>query len=183
MDKQGILQDKYILFDTNILSKSTHKGWPLLKSLFDELQDCNCVLYTIDAVYFEFLSFAKNPKEYLRLKYWIENFPGLIRNPTVQDDIKQAIYLSAFYSNKIHSQDRRQISYTDCLLAAQLVKFKDKVVLLTTDFRDFPNIIFDRIKVQAIDLGDEVMTIAFIQFNLDKYNKTESDFKKAVNSI
>lgn len=125
-------------------------------------------------VYFEFLRNARIFDEYKQLKQFVDRYTKIY---STEEDIENAIRLSILYLNKNLSY-KGQISYIDLLLAAQLVRRenKNKVILAICNFKDFPVCIFDRIKLQVIDLEDKVLTIAYIAFNEEKYKKCRDDF-------
>jgi len=175
MQKDNNFNRQHILLDTNILIASIKQSIGI-KVFTDFLSENECTQIIIDAVSFELLGYSKDPSEYKILDNFLKPF---IKIPSKNEDVNNAIWLSVLIKHKI-PQIRKQISYTDFLIAAQLMKYKKRIILATTNWRDFPDIIFDRIKIMAIDTGKEVLTIAFIQFNQEKYKKIAEDFKKGL---
>lgn len=164
-------QAKFFFLDTNILIhllKAPQGMEPFLKYI----KDNDGVLCTIDAVSFELLRYARTKTEKQALSEFIKNYFVInIR----EDDITAAIEISQLCFLK-DSRNKKQISYIDSLLASQLLKYKDRVVLVTTDCRDFP--IFKRAKVEAYDLGTEVIAIAYVVFDRDEIVRCRANFEK-----
>lgn len=178
MEQRVKFDHQHILLDTNILIALVKERYGM-NIFLNFLSQNQCTQIIIDAIYFEFLGYAKNPSNYKILDNWLKLFAIL---PSRIEDINNAVWLSILTRHKL-PQVGRQISYTDFLIASQLMKYKDKLILATTNWKDFPEIIFDRIKLMAIDTGKEVLTIAFIQFNLEKYKKIAENFNKGLESI
>lgn len=178
MEQKDNFNHQFILFDTNLLINLVkHRSG--MQIFLDFLSINQCINLITDAINFEFLGYAKNPSEYKTLDDWLKSFEII---PSGIEDVKHAIWLSVLMRNKL-PQIGRQISYIDFLIAAQLMKYKNKIILATINWRDFPEIMFDRIKIMAVDTGKDVLTIAFIQFNLEKYKKISEDFNKGLEAI
>ncbi|HBH46407.1 MAG: hypothetical protein A2445_05325 [Candidatus Jacksonbacteria bacterium RIFOXYC2_FULL_44_29] len=170
--KDELLKNKSILLDTNILiaySKYTNH----LDPFFSYLTKHDSIPYITDAISFEFLRYSCTGGEFKKLEGWLlaQDMPMIHSKP---EDVETATKLSVMYANK-RMADKKQVSFVDMLNAAQLIRYKDEIVLMTTDIHDYPLGIFDRIGVQAIDVVDQVLTVAFIRYNEQKYKKCRLD--------
>jgi len=176
-ERQKVLLDnKFILLDTNLLISLSKYKTRFTRSFLYPLTRKKCKFYIIDGVYFEFLRNTRTFDEYKQLKQFADRYSKIYSN---EEDIENAIRLSILYLNK-NPSCKSQVSYIDLLLAAQLIRRenKNKVILATCNLNDFPVCIFDRIKLQVVDLEDKVLTIAYIAFNEAKYKKCRDDFLK-----
>jgi hypothetical protein len=77
---------------------------------------------------------------YDELEAWIGTLDGLPPDPK---DYEMARLLSAMYKCKNPNINPKQISFVDCLYAAQLVRVKDRAFIVTTDLNDYPSFLFD----------------------------------------
>jgi len=168
------LQNKFLLLDTCILLsilESQEKMAPFLKIL----NDTQCVPLIIDAVFFEFIRNARNQEEYDKLSAIIKDFDKISTRP---DDINKAIELSLACTASDSSKSTQKISFIDYLLGAQLAKYAGRIFLATTNIKDFPLTCFKRHAVQAYDLTSRVISVGFISFNPDSFDKCFEIFKK-----
>ena len=169
------LQDKHVLLDNNVLIKIFKKP-DRTASLIDLLGNMNCRPFIIDAVKFEFLRPANSSSEKAEMESFLnDGFPVVC---SAQADIDRATELSMFSKHK-DKDFNQKASYVDCLLAAHAAKFEKTCILATTNIKDFSTELFDRMYFHVLDLGREVITIAFLAFNDDKYRQVSSDFGKS----
>lgn len=167
-------KDKWCILDTNILSAmAKEKRAEKFRSVFDFLIDNGNEPYCLNATAFEFLGFSGNKKEYEKLNSWIKKFNVVnVR----EDDNDQAIHISSLYKNRDPSLNSKQISYCDCLHAAQLVKREGKAFLVTTDIHDYPISLFDISKIMVIEEGPRALLVGFITFNSQKWTEAQRAF-------
>ncbi len=182
MHKQ--LKDRHLLLDTNLLIKSKdYTGDGYFDEFFGMLENLNVKSVIEEATRFEFLRGSKSKahlhakEEYLNLLLGKAKERQMIL-PLSDDILKNARMLANIYSNKNGSLSR-QISATDCLIAAQLMKYEQSLLLATLDNDDFPLFIFDRIGIHTIDAGKEILNIGIYKFNSGKFSKCKNDFEKA----
>ena len=168
-----LLKNKFLLLDTNILIEAT-KAPQTLRPFFEFVAESECGNpLIIDAVYFEFIRNARSRTEYDQTKEMLDGYDKIL---TTEEDVEKAIQISlACVAKKPGSE--KQISYTDCLLGAQLAKYGDKIILATINYNDFPLYCYDRIHVQVYDLESKIITISFIQFNHNKFDKCMEVFE------
>lgn len=102
----------------------------------------------------------------------------VLPSSTSKEILDNAQALAILYSHK-NPNLSKQISFIDCLVAAQLMKYKNKLCLATIDNDDYPLFIFDRNKLITIDTEKEIINIGIYTFNEEKYKKCLDDFKKA----
>ena len=101
----------------------------------------------------------------------------VLQSSTSKEILDNAQELAVLYSNK-DIKYARQISFVDCLVAAQLMKYKGNLFLATLDNSDYPLFIFDRLKILTIDIGKEILNIGIYAFNQSKYEMCEAGFAK-----
>src|SRR5690606_1587006 len=154
MHKQ--LKSRHLLLDTNILIKSkdyTADGY--FDEFFSLLEGLNVKSVIEEATRFEFLRGSRNKsqlqakEDYLNILLGGSKQRGMIL-PLSNEILMNSKLLANIYSNKQASLSK-QISITDCLIAAQLMKYGENLLLATLDNNDFPLFIFDRIHIQTID--------------------------------
>jgi len=167
---------KAVLLDTSVLIEIS-KGRDKMRPFSSVLQEANLAPYIIDAIYFEFVGHACSLRERTDLESLVSaEYPVV---PSRSDDVANAVKLSQLYS--IADRGRyKNIGYVDCLIAAQLLRYKNHVLLATLNIDDFPVFIFDRVVVSAYDVGEKVVTIALIGYNDEKMNIALERYNRAV---
>lgn len=169
--------NRYAILDTNILSKMVdERRAEQYEPVFTFLKKNNVDLLILKATYFEFLGFNPNKGIYDLNKEWIERLTML---PVKDEDLENATYLSALYKHMDVSMNNNQISLVDCLHGAALVKFKEKMVIVTTDLHDYPITIFDLVRTDSITDGRKVVIVGYFTFNKSKYEKAVKSFNKS----
>ncbi len=179
-----ILRNKHLLLDTNVLI-SAGKHVELWDDLFKFLLREFEVEFLIDwSVKFEFLRSSRTREDSLKKGELLDLFVGEDRYELNIDAsvIEDAIKLSNLYARK-NPHLTKQVSFTDCLLAAQAKKFcsqkgENQLFILSMDLFDFPLCVFDRIKVFTMDADSEVLNIGLFSFNQEKYKKLRRAFER-----
>lgn len=171
-----IFGNKHALLDVNILSEmATSKRSDKFRPVFDFLKKVNASPYIIDATCFEFAGFSNNSVDYKYLIDWLNNFPIV---PTRDEEIKLAILISSIYKCKNPSINKQQISYPDLLYAAQIIKYRGKAFLVTTNINDYPVFLFNIPKIISIEQDSgSVVIVGFMTFNLHKWEETREHFE------
>jgi hypothetical protein len=95
--------------------------------------------------------------------------------------LRNAEELAILYSHK-DSNLSNKISFIDCLIAGQLMKYPNRLFLATLNHSDFPLFIFDRIHIETIDAGEEILTVGIYAFNQRKYEVSKHNFLKTSNA-
>ncbi|MCI0542473.1 PIN domain-containing protein [bacterium] len=168
-------RNKFALLDTNILSKfAKEKQAQKFRSVFDFLHENDVEIFLTDATYFEFIGFTPNKKDRDILKAVVSQFP--IVNMKVED-VEMASVLSSCYKRLDPILNPKQISYVDCLHAAQLIKYKGRAFIVTADIHDYPISVFDISKVMVIEDGQRANIIGLITFNENKWSKVRASFE------
>lgn len=173
-------EGKHALLDTNILRAllDADKKSARFKEVFNFLQSNNTFPYIISRITdFEFTAYSTNKKAFELSREWISNFDGLPANPC---DFEMAAQLSSMYKCKSPSISPKQISFVDCLYAAQLVRVKERAFIVTTDLNDYPSFLFDMPKHFAIEevngttsfVGLKVLNESKYQMLLDSFNRS-----------
>ena len=172
--------NKSALLDTNILRAflDDTKGSARFGPVFDFLRENQCHPYILGNITsFEFVGFCSNKKTYDTLKNWLEN--TFDQSPLYPDDYKLATKLSVMYKCKNPSINPKQISFVDCLYAAQL-KRVNGAFIVTTDINDYPAFVFDMPKHFAIDdLSGNTTFVGLKTFNATKFSTLEKNFNKS----
>ncbi|MDE1970034.1 MAG: hypothetical protein KGI50_00430 [Patescibacteria group bacterium] len=178
MTDETFWKDKSVILDTNILSQlAKEKRADKFRPVFDFFKNNNIDPLLIDATYFELLGFTANKSDFDFLAEWVKQFPIL---PTKSEDVELASLLSSYYKNLDPELNKKQISYCDCLHAAQLIKFGGRVFIVTTDIHDYPISIFDIKSIQIIEDNKKAVLVGFITFNKEKLEKARINFEKSI---
>jgi predicted nucleic acid-binding protein len=174
MAEDDFFNGKFAILDTNILSEMTRsKRAERFLSVFKFLKEKDVQPFLLDSTRFELIGFSTNKKDYDFLNEWIEQFP--IVNAR-REDVDSAILLSSLYKCRDPSISPKQISYCDCLHATQLIKYKEKAFILTTDVHDYPLSLFDIKKIMVVDENSRAVFVGFITYNEGKWNELNKRF-------
>lgn len=176
MTESELFTEKFALLDVNILSEmSKPKRAKKFRPVFDLLKKYNVEIFIIDATKFEFTAFSTNEKDFERLANWLAQFTIA---PTTPKDIELAARLSSMYKCRNPNISSKQISYPDCLYGAQLIKYKQRAFIVTTNFNDYPLFLFDIEKSMIIeeDNGQGVV-VAFMFLNDKKLEDLQKSFE------
>ncbi|MBU3942510.1 hypothetical protein KKA24_00840 [Patescibacteria group bacterium] len=177
MIEDEFFKDKYALLDVNILSEMTKsKRAEKFRSVFEFLKNNNIEIFLTDSTCFEFVGFSRNKTNYDFLKNWIKKFPII---PTRENDIKLATLISSIYKCCHSDISPKQISYCDCLYAAQIVKFEGRAFLVTTNIHDYPVSLFDIKKISIIEYDGKAVFVAFMAYNERKWRELKSKFENS----
>ncbi len=178
------LKGEHLLIDTNLLiniSKYSKHGY--FDAFLKQLEFLKIKSVVEEGILFEFRRGSRTKKhldakdEFLAYLLGGEKNQIVLQSYGSKEIFEKAQELSVLYNNK-DIRLANQISFVDCLVAAQLMKFGDRLFLATLDNKDYPLFIFDRIKLLAIDAEEEIINIGIYAFNKDKYEKCRKDFAK-----
>jgi predicted nucleic acid-binding protein len=157
------IKNKFVLFDTNVIINA-FKYLDVFKELFDFLGDAEASPIYFPLIEFEFLRDAYDVthkgkrKEFLR-EFTFSTMP-LPSSNEIEDSIKIA---NAYTARKINNP-----SFIDCCIAAYLKKYAKNLFLITSNHKDFPIFLFDRIFIYTLDTEKDIFTIGFYCFNPKK---------------
>jgi predicted nucleic acid-binding protein len=175
--------NKCALLDTNILKEllTAEKQSSRFSEVFEFLRATNSFPYIIRRITdFEFVGYSTNKKAYDLASSWIGEFDGL---PPMPQDFETATLLSSMYKCKNPSINPKQISFVDCMYAAQLVRVKERAFIVTTDLNDYPSFLFDMPKHFAIEEpGGQIKFVGLKVFNQNKYDELERSFSRSGHS-
>lgn len=177
------LAGKYLLLDTNVVVNYANFN-PFLLEVIDRIESHKITSVLDELVRFEFLRDAASPTELQVLREFLK---GLFRLDDSEIDIPflpptpelftYATEIANLYSWKLKNS---KISVVDCFLAARMRKANektpDRVYLVSSDHTDFPDLLFDRIGIETIDLGNSILNIGFYRFNIDKFTKLHNEY-------
>jgi hypothetical protein len=173
---------EHILLDTNLLITLVKDiGFGFFDDFLNELKNLNIKSVVEEATLFEFKRGSRKQSDVINKDNFLRLLLG--KDPMVLSPSKEIMNnaedLAILYSHKNPTLSK-QISFIDCLVAAQLMKYKNnKLCLATIDNNDYPLFIFNRDKLITIDTGKEIINIGIYTFNEEKYRKCKHDFKKS----
>ena len=169
------------ILDANILMQLARgKRAEAYRPIFEFLVKNGHEIFLLDASKFELVGFAGNKTDYDYLSNWISQFTILSAR---REDVEAAIVLSSFYKLLDPSLNVKQISFCDCLYAAQLVRYKENIFLVTADIYDFSISIFDIKHIEIIEDNRRATIVAFVSYNDEKWKSAQSKFSESARTI
>lgn len=175
-DIEEVLREKYVFLDNDFLSQIAADI-----DFFTEIQKLLHKSYQqIDPLTeFEFLN--GNNLEHRRTKSRFlsqGNFLPVIRHQEVYFKLEQnALLLAEIYITQLPNV---RCSYVDLMLAARLMYYYGKTLLITGNKKDFPSYVFDVVGVLNYEKpGDGAMkAYSMITFNANKFNVCHAALEK-----
>ena len=147
------------------------------RPIFEFLKVNNVEPFIIEAARFELAGYSTNKIDFESTKDYLEQFTCL---PIRREDIDTAMELSSMYKCKNPSISAKQISFADCLHAAQLIRYKEKAFIVTTDINDYPAFLFDMYEHVAIEeLDGRISFVGLKTFNSQKWSGLQKTFAKS----
>ncbi len=163
-----ILENKFILLDSNVLIYAYDRP-DLLAPVFDFISLSKCAPVYFPLIEFEFKRGDINDDLRKKKQELIDNLK-MANMPLKSDDIfKNANAIANAYAVKKHDK----ASIVDCFIAAYIQKYKENLFLLTSNYRDFPEFLFDRLLVYPLDTGKDIHPLVFCSYNQDKAKKLD----------
>lgn len=145
-----ILKDKFLLLDTCVFIDAFSHPSEFGK-FFNKLKDNETSLLTIDDVITEFLKGSSTDTKFDEKKEFINDIiETSLPTNNLQENVERLI--------KIYKIESKDLSITDLHLGATLMKFKNRIYLLTRDHSDFPTRIFKRENILNISHGKGIFT-------------------------
>lgn len=161
---KDLLSHKHILLDNNVITRASDHPRafrPFLKLL----NESECKPIIIPLIKFEYLRGAHSVEHKERREALLEILnPYTLPQSYTDEKIDLAIKIANCYAQR----DLRTPNVVDCALAAQLLQFKDKVFLATTNHKDFPTFLFNRIGVFTVDTEKDVIPIGIYSYDESK---------------
>ena len=177
-----LLRGKHLLLDTNILINYTIHPREM-EEVRLRLEEHEAIPILDELVRFEYIRGAASPQEIESLKKFLITLFGLTPEtvdtpqfPVTQEIINFATDIANVYACKLK---KLNVPAIDCFLAAQMRKYRSRLLLVTSDHKDFPPLLFDRIGIETIDTGADIINICFYKFNTAKYDRAWAEFQKA----
>lgn len=157
---------KHVLIDTNIIIDAI-KDAKSFMPLFGELADIKAVPMLDEIVCFEFLRSATSNSEKKKMELFLKDIFG---DPAMLVPDKNIIEEATKIAMVYRRHQSPSVDLTDCFLAAQAERYKNNLLILTKNHKDYPSCIFDCLGVFAM-CGDknEIHTIGLYGFNHDRY--------------
>lgn len=167
----------HAILDTNVLTQlAKEKRSEAYRPIFEFLIENDHSIFLLDASKFELVGFAGSKKNHDYLANWIDQFTIISVKP---DDVETATLLSSYYKLLDPQLNSKQISYCDCLYAAQLIKYKEGAFLITANIQDFPVSIFDIKEIEVIEDDRKATIVAFITYNESKWLTAKEKFDRS----
>lgn len=163
-----VIKDKHLLLDTNLLIYSA-RNKEILLPFFDKVNSLHVTSVIDQTIKFEFLRGCKT-KEDLQIKQeYLDLLLGSNRMelPVDKNIFEKARLISNIYCRK-NAQYAKQISFGDCLIAAQMIKYnlnRSGLFIATTDNNDFPTFIFNRVDVVTLYDDNTIFNIGIYGIN------------------
>ena len=183
MKKKKMLKkiaNRHLLLDTNaIVSLIKHARFYV--DFFNQLEKYQIKSVIDYSVKFEFLRGSNTKLDYEIKREYLDILLGENRIELISTNeiFENAREIANIYTRK-DAKLTKQISFADCLIAAQMKKFNekspDRLFLATINNNDFPLFIFDRIHIFTIDTEKEIINMGIYRFNVSKYEKLQKDF-------
>lgn len=174
----------HLLIDTNLLIKiSRYSNTTFFDSFLDELEKLQIRSVIEESTLFEFTRGSRTKSQLNAKNAFLEALLGGRHNKLIlpgsnsKEILNNAQELAVLYSHK-NINLSKQISFTDCLVGAQLMKYKNGLCLATIDNNDYPLFIFNRNDLVTIDTEKEIINIGIYTFNEGKYKKCKENFEK-----
>lgn len=174
------IRNKHLLIDTNaIISLIRFSDFYI--DFFNQLEKYNVKSIIDYAIKFEFLRGSQTKRDYETKEKYLDILLGENRSELIctNEIFENAREIANIYARK-DSKLNKQISPTDCLVAAQMKKFNetiaDRLFLATVDNHDFPLFVFDRISIFTIDTEKDIINMGIYGFNKRKYENLQKEF-------
>jgi hypothetical protein len=173
-ETQRKLDYKHILVDTCFL---IHCQRNLKAGYFDdvllELKNKSCVPAINPLIKQEFLRLSASE---LHHKARVDFLNKLI---AYELPLSEDVWEDAGLISRISIFTHKPIkSITDSIIMAQLKKWENQMLVLTADINDFQKPFIRRFGLKAIDIGNDVITIGFHQFNNAEFSKILKRYQK-----
>lgn len=137
----------------------------IFSNLIESLKNNNCTLVTINGVYHEFIKGRKSLEDY---KLMFDYYRKIIDYELPFDlSIKE----NANTLIKVLLKRSSQISYTDILLLATLMKYNQNMYLLSKDKSDIPLFLFPVRATIPFDTGETNCFYSIYFFDQKNYEK------------
>jgi predicted nucleic acid-binding protein len=135
-----LLDHKFVVFDTNILIEA-YKHFDAFAVLLNFFKRCNCKVLYFPLIQFEFTRDAFIAEHHRSRQRFLEKLGGTSM-PFNDELVREALSIANVYA---HQKIASKPSLVDCCIAALMKHYADKVFLVTTNHKDFPLLLFDRI--------------------------------------
>ncbi len=173
----------FIILDTNLIIE-LHKISDLgvFTDFFNFLEETDLTPLITETIYIEFIRSSHTEAEKEAREVYLSNILNN-EDPVSERNINDTvIHLGNIYSNK---NIEGNPNLADCFVAANLVRYKENVVLATCDLEDYPTEVFDRVGLGVIyteqedkKISDQINKIGFYKYSEDKYSSCKQDFLK-----
>jgi rRNA-processing protein FCF1 len=170
------LLQKHILIDTNFLIDA-NRNKQIFSELIESFKNNGCPLVTINGVYHEFIKGRKSLNDY---KLIFDYYQKIIDYEIPFDS---SIKENANTLIKVLLKRSSQISYTDILLLATLMKYNKNMYLLSKDRSDIPLFIFPIKATIPLDTGETNCFYSLYSFNQTNYEKELERLLKKISPL
>jgi predicted nucleic acid-binding protein len=173
------IRGKHLLLDTNLLIYNV-KNEEIFTLFFERIFDLNVKSVIDQTIKFEFLRGCTTQEDLQAKQEYLDLLLGSNRMelPVDKSVFEKARLISNIYSRK-NIKYAKQISFGDCLIAAQMIKYNSKrneLFIATTDNSNFPTFIFNRVDVITLHDDNNIFNIGIYSINQKIFNLKAKDF-------
>ncbi len=163
-----LIEEKVIILDTCVLIDIMAS--PLIREVFLYfINEIKSEVTIAGPVYVEFINGIDKIENFFLNKEMINTFK--IAEPFIDDKTiffaRTLATLNVFEQNRSKSSRKIQPSFSDHTLGA-LTAHED-LVIATTDHKDFPLYLYDRLYLKTLDEDSNIISIGFYKLNSEKY--------------
>ncbi|MEK7524609.1 MAG: hypothetical protein AAB588_06310 [Patescibacteria group bacterium] len=173
---KGALKLKAVLLDTCVLGtiRNNIKN-PDVQDFLKLLDELKCTLTINDLIKAEFFRDANSHTELLERNNFIKALCQQFSLPFDQSIYRSAMILSYIYVRHKH----KGVELIDLMTSALLEKYANnqRLILVTTNHKDYPLTVHDRIGAVVLDLGKDLSTLGFYTINTNKWAEEASELR------
>lgn len=173
------IRNKHLILDTNLLVNIV-KNTDIFLSFTEKIEQLNVKSVIDQTIKFEFLRGCSTKSDIQKKEKWLDYLLGSNRMelPVDKNIFERARLISNIYCRK-NPKYAKQISFGDCLIAAQMMKYnrsRDSLYIATIDNNDFPTFIFNRISIETIYDDKSIFNIGIYGIDKESLELKKSDF-------
>jgi len=173
------IKNKHLILDTNLLI-SIAKNTDVFLDFTKKIERLNVKSVIDQSIKFEFLRGCSTKTDIQTKEKWLDYLLGSNRMelPVDKNIFEKARLISNIYCRK-NPKYLKQISFGDCLIAAQMLKYnstRDSLYIATIDNNDFPTFIFNRVGIITLYDDNNIFNIGIYGINQKSFADKEKDF-------
>lgn len=170
------LSTRHVFIDSTALIHAAYSEEFL--ELLTDIVEHGCLLLTIPSVVYEYSRSADTPEKFKQRLEFIKALNISILNRVEEEVVKHSVFLIAY--NRTFNRRNVGPSYTDSLLCAMAYRFKHmNPLILSSNHRDIPLSIFNRVGLITVDVSGNLENEALYEFSEDKFTKLFREIESA----